>query len=176
MLSLKGNTGANLEDLLINVCTKAEVSSTASVDCSTLTDLEGFIDKSYQSLLPQSNNDNISSAQSIGSSTPFKMHTTDSLMSMQDQFKIFKEKIESTVTLLVTKISQQTQIIDQNKQDICKLTNDNLHLKSRIADLESKIFPKKDESIILINSSKNTNIAHSLLENTSQPVVSTDRN
>ena len=99
LLSLKGNTEANLEDLLINVCTKTEVSSKASDDCSTLTDLEGFIDKSYQSLLPQSDNDNISSAQFIGSSTPFKMHTTDSLMSMQDQFKIFKEKIESTVTL-----------------------------------------------------------------------------
>ena len=140
MLSLKGNTGANLESLLINVCRKTEVSSTVSVDCSTLADMEGFIDKSYQNLFPQNDNDNISSAQSIGSSTPFKMHTTDSLMSMQDQFKTFKEKIESTVTLLVNKISNQTQIIDQNKQDICNLTNDNLHLKSRVADLESKTY------------------------------------
>ena len=40
LLSLKGNTGANLENLLINVCTKTEVSSTVSVDCSTLADLE----------------------------------------------------------------------------------------------------------------------------------------
>ena len=125
----------------------------------------------YQNLLPQNDNDNISSAQSIGSSTPFKMHTTDSLMSMQDKFKTFKEKIESTVTLLVNKMSQQTQIIEQNKQEICKLTNDNLHLKSRVADLELKIFPKKDESIILIKSSENTNITHNHLENTSQPVV-----
>ena len=174
LLSLKGNTGVNLENLLINVCTKTEVSPTVSVDCSTLADLEGFIDKSYQNLLPQNDNDNTSSAQSIGSSTPFKMHTTDSLTSMQDQFKTFKEKIESTVTLLVNKISQQSQIIDQNKQEICKLRNDNLHLKSRVADLELKIFPKKDESIILINSSENTNITHNLLENTSQPVVSTE--
>ena len=159
LLSLKGNTGVNLENLLINVCTKTEVSPTVCVDCSTLADLEGFIDKSYQNLLPQNDNDNISSAQSIGSSTPFKMHTTDSLTSMQDQFKTFKEKIESTVTLLVNKISQQSQIIDQNKQEICKLTNDNLHLKSHVVDLELKIFPKKDESIILINSSENTNIS-----------------
>ena len=174
LLSLKGNTGVNLENLLINVCTKTEVSPTVSVDCSTLADLERFIDKSYQNLLPQNDNGNISSAQSIGSSTPFKMHTTDSLTSMQDQFKTFKEKIESTVTLLVNKISQQSQIIDQNKQEICKLRNDNLHLKSRVADLELKIFPKKDESIILINSSENINITHNLLENTSQPVVSTE--
>ena len=171
LLSLKGNAGADLENLLINVCTKTEVSSTVSVDCSTLADLEGFIDKSYQNLLPQNDNDNISSVQLIGSSTPFNMHTTDSLTTMQDQFKTFKEKIESTVKLLVNKISQQTQIIDQNKQEICKLTNDNLNLKSRVADLELKIFPKKDESTILINSSKNTNITHNLLENTSQPVV-----
>ena len=105
-------------------------------------------------MLPQNDNDNISSAQSIDSSTPFKMHTTDSLMFMQDQFKTFKKKIESTMALLANKISQQTQIIDQNKQEICKLKNDNLHLKSRVADLELKIFPKKDESIILINTNK----------------------
>ena len=129
LLPLKGNTGVNLETLLINVCTKTEISPTVSVNCSTLADLEGFIDKSYQNLLPQNDNDNISSAQSIASSTPIKMHTTDSLTSMQDQFKTFKEKIESTVTLLVNKISQQSQIIDQNKQEICKLRNDNLHLK-----------------------------------------------
>ena len=109
LLSLKGNTGANLENLLINVCTKTQVSSTIPVDCSRIADLGGFIDKSYQNVLPQNDNDNISSAQSIGSSTPFKMHTTGSLTFMQDQFKTFKEKIESTVTLLANKISQQTQ-------------------------------------------------------------------
>ena len=49
-----------------------------------------------------------------------------------------------------------------------------MHLKSRVADLESKIFPKKDKFIILINSNKNTNITHNLLENKSQPVVSTE--
>ena len=42
--------------------------------------------------------------------------------------------------------------------------------------MELKIFPKKDESIILINTSKNTNITHNSLENTSQPVVSTELN
>ena len=119
LLSFKGNTGANLENLLISVCTKTEVSSTVSVDCSTLADLEGFIDKSYQNLLPHNDNDNIFFAQSIGSSTSFKMHTTDSLMSMQDQFKTFKEKFESTVTLLVNKISQQTQIICKWKTILC---------------------------------------------------------
>ena len=57
-----------------------------------------------------------------------------------------------------------------------QIENDNLHLKSRVADLELKIFPKKDESIILINTSKNANITHNSLENTSQPVVSTELN
>ena len=147
------------------MCTKTEASSTIPADCSTIADLH----KSYH-------NDNISYAQSIGNSTPFKMHTTESLTFMQDQFKTFKEKIESTVALLANKISQQSQIIDQNKQEICKLKNDNLLLKSCVADLELKIFPKKDESIILINTSKNTNITHNSLENTSQPVVSTELN
>ena len=167
LLSLKGTTGAKLENPLVNMSTGAEVGPAVSVDCSTLADLEGFIDKSYQNLLPQIDNENISC-------TPIKKHATDNLTSLQEQFKIFKEKLESTVSHLVNKISQQTQIIDQNKQKICKLANDNLHLKSRVAELESIVFSTKDESIILIKPTTDANISHNLSENTPQPVVSTE--
>ena len=74
---------------------------------------------------------------------------------------------------LINKITEQTQIIDENKEEICKLTDVNLHLESRVAKLEEKIFPK-DESIILINPSENINITHNKLENKSQSAVSTE--
>ena len=50
-----------------------------------------------------------------------------------------------------------------------------MHLESRVAKLEKKIFPK-DESIILINPSENINITHNKLENKSQSAVSTELN
>ena len=44
----------------------------------------------------------------------------------------------------MNKITEQSQAIKENKQDTCKLTKDNLHLKSRVAELEGKLFPKDD--------------------------------
>ncbi len=50
--------------------------------------------------------------------------------------------METKVLNLLTKISEQTQIIDKNNQELCRLTNDNLHLKSRLTQLEEKVSPK----------------------------------
>ena len=49
-------------------------------------------------------------------------------------------EIESGVLLLKAELSEQTQIINACKQDICKLTNENLILKSRLSELEEKVF------------------------------------
>ena len=40
---------------------------------------------------------------------------------------------------MINKLSEQTQIINKSKQDICKLSDENLNLKSRLAELEVKI-------------------------------------
>ncbi len=66
--------------------------------------------------------------------------------------------METKVLNLVTKISEQTQIIDKNNQELCRLTNDNLHLKSRLTQLEKKVFPKGDTTIQINCNNKVTHI------------------
>ena len=55
--------------------------------------------------------------------------------------------MESKVLILLTKISEQTQIINKNNKELCKLTKDNLHLKSRLTQLEEKLSPKGNATI-----------------------------
>jgi hypothetical protein len=66
--------------------------------------------------------------------------------------------METKVLNLVTKISEQTQIIDKNNQELCRLTNDNLHLKSRLTQLEEKVSPKGDATIQINRNDKVTHI------------------
>ena len=54
-----------------------------------------------------------------------------------------KMEIESGILLLKAELSEQTQIINACKQDICKLTNENLTSKSRLSELEEKVFVNK---------------------------------
>jgi hypothetical protein len=55
-------------------------------------------------------------------------------------FFIFKEKIESEMVNLLENLSEQVKIINTSKQDLCRLTRENLTLKSRISELEGKVF------------------------------------
>ena len=57
--------------------------------------------------------------------------------------------MESKVAALLTKIEEQSQIIDKNNQELCKLTEDNLHLKSRLSDLEEKVFPQGESTVLI---------------------------
>ena len=91
----------------------------------------------------------ISFTQATDSSTPFKSRSADSSASLEHQFNTFKANMESKVAALLTKIPGQSQIIDKNNQELCKLTEDNLHLKSRLSDLEEKVFPKGESSILI---------------------------
>ena len=59
------------------------------------------------------------------------------MASIEEQFNKLKENIEFTVASLINKITEQTQIIDGNKEEY---VNDryNLHLESRVGKLEGK--------------------------------------
>ena len=64
--------------------------------------------------------------------------------------------MEFKVAALLSKVEEQSYIIDKNNQELCKLTKDNLHLKSRLSDLEEKVFPIS-ESTVLISPDINAN-------------------
>jgi hypothetical protein len=59
------------------------------------------------------------------------------LQNTEKQFSMFKDKIESDIAVVINKLSEQTRIINnKSKQDICKLSDENLNSKSRLAELE----------------------------------------
>ena len=109
--------------------------------------------------------------QATDSSTPFKSRSVDSSASLEHQFNTFKANTESKVADLLTKIAEQSQIIDKNNQELCKLTEDNLHLKSRLSDLEEKVFPK-GESTVLIHI--DNNVTHTDLQTNFQSTNSSE--
>ena len=134
---------------------------THTADISTLEELQEIVDRSYQGMLPRNGNVNVSFAQTIDNSTPFRSRAAECL-SMEEGFCTFKVNIESTVTALKAKLSEQTQNIAESKQELCKLASDTLHLRTRLTELEEKVFPK-DKSTIPNSPSKNDDI----LNNTS---------
>ena len=112
-----------------------------SADCSTLDELEDFIDRSFQNvnILTQNNNANIFPARSTDSSTPPRTQDEAELGITVKQFRMFKVRIESDIAVLINNLSEQTQIINKSKQDICELSDENLNLKSRLTELEVKV-------------------------------------
>ncbi|CAB4019930.1 Hypothetical predicted protein, partial [Paramuricea clavata] len=85
-----------------------------TADCSTLDELEDFIDRSFQNanILMQNNNTNISSAQSIDSSTPVRTQDEAELGITVKQFHMFKDKIESDIDLSNNTIGFKESIDD----------------------------------------------------------------
>ena len=73
----------------------------------------------------------------------------------------------------MTKIAEQSQIIDKNNQKLCKLAEDILHLKSRLSHLEEKVFPK-GESTVLIH--LDNNVTHTDLQTNFQSTNSSEMN
>lgn len=47
------------------------------------------------------------------------------------------------------KLLEQNRDSNENKQNLCKLTNENLNLKSRLDELEEKILPKDQPSLMI---------------------------
>jgi hypothetical protein len=60
---------------------------------------------------------------------------------------MLKEIIESQVAALIAKFSEQIENIHNSKQELCKLTNVNLNLKSRLAILEEKVFSENKSTL-----------------------------
>ena len=88
---------------------KREMLSPVS-DCSNLDELQQFIDLSYQNAMAHE----ISLTQAIDSSTLFKSRSVDSSASLEHQFNTFKANMDSKVAALLTKIAEQSKIIDKN--------------------------------------------------------------
>ena len=105
-------------------------------DCSTLEELENFIDRSFKNVgrLP---------LKAIDGSTPSWKLFDPKSDTLEERFETLKIEIESRVLLLKADRSEQTQIINACKQGICKLTNENFILKSRLSELEEKVFVNK---------------------------------
>ena len=77
-------------------------------DCSTLDELQQFIDLSYQNVVAHE----ISSTQVIDTSTPFKSRPADSPASLEHQFNMFKVNMEFKVAALFAKVEEQSYIIE----------------------------------------------------------------
>ena len=105
-----------------------------SSDASTIRELESFIDRSFCSAfgLPDF-------AQSTDMTTPSNRHIDGNLAKLELQFFTFKESVEAQLQNLSHKLSEQNNIIKSNKQELCKLNSENLHLKSCISELEVKL-------------------------------------
>ena len=138
-------TGLNLSETMNEVAKSSTVNDgdvTGSVDgvlasdCSTLEELENFIDRSFKNMgkLPP---------KSIDGSTPSRKLYDSKSDTLAERFETLKMEIESGVLLLKAELSEQTQITNACKQDIYKLTNENLFLKSRLNELDEKVFVNK---------------------------------
>ena len=95
--------------------------------------LEDFIDKSFCSAFQRSN---FSEPTII--STPFQQDPEGNLGMLETQFLTFKRIVEEQIQSLLHKLTEQHNIIDMSKQELCKLNEESLHLKSRISDLEGE--------------------------------------
>ena len=58
-------------------------------------------------------------------------------MTMLEEFSTFKGKIENEYAVLRC---EKSQIIYKSEQNLCNLTNENMHLNSRVNELEIKVF------------------------------------
>ena len=116
----------------------------AQPDRSTLNELQDFIEHAFQNISLPTRNTNVNSPylQSIYSSTPSRPLFDAHPGITEEQFCTFKEKFESEMAILRSKLVDQARIINENKQDICKLVGENLHLKSRLAELETNVHSK----------------------------------
>ena len=135
-----------------------------SCDSTTLEELQNFIDESFQCLSVHKRK-NTPPAPTIDSSTPLPTSVKNPA-SIEERFTKLKEDFEAKLADLATKLVHQIEIASKCKQDVCKLINENLNLKSRLTKLEEKVSggnkaisslgPAK--SIEIINNSKKHNL------------------
>jgi hypothetical protein len=114
-LSFKGKVGDILKTLLTNICTDGKIASTKDrtlTDCDIPTKDKSLHDSHITPATSRtgvdSDSSEISFAQAIDNSTPLKSQPDCSLDTLQDQFSVFRQDMESKVLILLTKISEQT--------------------------------------------------------------------
>ena len=107
---------------------------------STIKELEDFIDNSFYNVstiqFPDYNKD---STEVFSNSSLLQQRVEANPETIEARFSTFKQKIESEMLGLLTKLSEQDKIITSSKQQLCKLRGENLNLKSRISKLEEKL-------------------------------------
>jgi hypothetical protein len=132
---------------------------------STISDLEDFIDSSFFNV-----NGAVAPnfAQVSGTSTPLQQQDDDTSDSFELQFFSFKTKTEFQLLDLLSKMSEQNQVIDACKQDLCKLRSQNLNLISRISFLEKKL-SIVNHSEYDFNEQQSNNVRHQTIKPTSPP-------
>ena len=133
-----------------NIRSKSEVAETIP-GCSSLEELQDFNDSSYQKILPQISNVCLSSTRVFDSSTPSRSCVGSNSAAIVDVLGTFKGMIESKLEALKFELSEQKELIARSKQDICKLTSENLNLKSRLAELEENVFLKNKSNEVIKN-------------------------
>jgi wobble nucleotide-excising tRNase len=63
-------------------------------------------------------------AQVIDSSTPLRIRVDSNSATIEEQFTMFKEIIESKVAALIAKFSEQIENIRNSKQELCKFESE----------------------------------------------------
>ncbi|CAB4025634.1 Hypothetical predicted protein [Paramuricea clavata] len=119
----------------------AKIDIISPIDNSSLVELENFIDDSFCNIMNSRHSEVTKGTveQVFVNSTPFKQRESDNATTKNALFDNFKEKVEYEISNLLAKLTKQDETININKQDICKLREENLHLKSRISKLEEKM-------------------------------------
>ena len=102
-------------------------------------------------------------------STPSNRHTDGNLAKLESQFFTFKESVEAQLQNLSYKLSEQNIIIKLNKQELCKLSSENLHLKSCISELEVKLL-----SANALNANCSLDLESPMVEENAFPTVNAD--
>ena len=141
-----------LQNFLDTGCVTGEIKAmfkdydTGLVETSTLKELEHFIDDSFnntsniQHFNYNSNDNNNTSTPGVGSDYfPPQRQRSENLARMEANLFSFKEKVEFEITDLLDKLSQKDKIIKKHGEDLCKLREENLNFKSRIAKLELQL-------------------------------------
>ena len=118
---------------------KVNVEKAPVVDALELSALEQFIDCSFQNVCISSCTKSPSKmGQAVDSFTPSRQIDNDNLSPMKACLSTFKSHVELELGKLSTRLSIQNQIINANKQELDRLIAENLHLKSRIGELENR--------------------------------------
>ena len=118
---------------------KVNVEKAPVVDALELSALEQFIDCSFQNVCISSCTKSPSKmGQAVDSFTPLRQIDNDNLSPMKACLSTFKSHVELELGKLSTRLSIQNQIINANKQELDRLIAENLHLKSRIGELENR--------------------------------------